>query len=208
MYHISRLVREDRIPSVPIFLDSPMAADVTEVFRRHRNCFDEESWKLIFAGEPPLRFPGLVMSRSVKQSKAINDVDGPAIIMATSGMCTAGRIKFHLKRNIQRPESTILFVGYQVGGTLGRQIVDGRQEVRIHGRTWKVRARVERIEGFSGHADRSGLIQWLTALENPPRRLFVVHGDAEAAESLAQHARDEMGWEVTVPEYGDRVGLG
>jgi len=207
MYHISRLVREERIPKVPIFLDSPMAVDVTEVFGRHHDCFDEESWQLINSDEPFLRFPGLVMARSVEESKAINEAQGPAIIMATSGMCTAGRIKFHLRRNIERPESTILFVGYQVAGTLGRQIVDGRPNVRIHGRDWKVHARIERIEGFSGHADRGGLLRWLGGFQNPPRHLFLVHGAPEASESLAAHARDAMGWQVTVPEYGQQVLL-
>jgi metallo-beta-lactamase family protein len=207
MYHISRLVRENRIPKVPIYIDSPMAVDVTEVFGRHRDCFDDEAWKLIDAGEPPLRFPGLVMSRTVEESKAINESKDPSVIMATSGMCTAGRIKFHLRQNIGRPESTILFVGYQVAGTLGRQIVDGRPMVRIHGRQWKVKARVERIEGFSGHADRGGLIRWLRGFQSPPRRLFVVHGAPEASESLAAYARDEMGWQATVPEYGQRMRL-
>jgi len=207
MYHLGRLVAEDRIPKVPIYLDSPMAADVTEVFRKHIDCFDEEATKLTAAGEPPLRFPGLVMARSVEQSKAINETKGPAIIMATSGMCTAGRIKFHLRQNIGRPESTILFVGYQVSGSLGRLILDGRPIVRIHGREWKVRARIANIEGFSGHADRGGLIRWLEGFQSPPRRLLLVHGAPEACESLAGHAHQQMGWQVTVPDYGQRVPL-
>ena len=207
MYHISRLVREDRIPNVPVFLDSPMAIDVTDVFRQHRDCFDEETWQLIMSGEPPLRFPGLTMSRSVEQSKEINKVKGPTIIMATSGMCTAGRIKFHLRHNIKRPESTILFVGYQVHGTLGRQIVDGNQNVRIHGNNWRVKARVAQVRGFSSHADRGGLLKWLGGLESPPRRLFLVHGDEEASLSLAEQVQEEMSWPVSVPEYQEQVEL-
>ena len=207
VYHVSRLLHHRHIPRVPVYLDSPMAADVTEVFRKHIDCFDEEATKLTAAGEPPLRFPGLVMARSVEQSKAINETKGPAIIMATSGMCTAGRIKFHLRQNIGRPESTILFVGYQVSGSLGRLILDGRPIVRIHGREWKVRARIANIEGFSGHADRGGLIRWLEGFQSPPRRLLLVHGAPEACESLAGHAHQQMGWQVTVPDYGQRVPL-
>jgi len=208
MFYISRLVRHDRIPNVPVFLDSPMAVDVTDVFRRHRECYDEQTWQMISAGEPPLRFPGLRMVRSVQESKAINELKEPAIIMASSGMCTAGRIKFHLRRNITRPESAILFVGYQVRGTLGRQILEGNGEVRIHGRQWPVRARVVEIHGFSGHADRTALLRWLSAFNTPPRRLFLTHGEEESSLSLADQVRDRMGWQVDVPEYQQEVELG
>ena len=127
--------------------------------------------------------------------------------MATSGMCTGGRIKHHLKHNLGRPESTVLFVGYQGQGTLGRQIVEGNREVRIYGRQWKVAARVERIYGFSGHADRKALLRWLTNLKQPPRRVFLAHGDESAAASLAEHVQQSLGWDVAVPEYLDEVEL-
>ena len=126
MYFISRLVHADRIPDVKVFLDSPMAVDVTDIFRQFRDCFDQETWNLIASDEPPLRFPGLHMADSVEESRAINAVKQPCIIMATSGMCTAGRIKHHLRRHIGDARSTILFVGYQAHGTLGRQILDGK----------------------------------------------------------------------------------
>ncbi|MFH1267029.1 MAG: MBL fold metallo-hydrolase [Planctomycetota bacterium] len=208
MFYLSRLVRGNRIPDVPVFLDSPMAVDVTEIFRRHRECFDEETWQMISSGEPPLRFPGLSMVRSVEQSKAINKLRSPAIIMAGSGMCTGGRIKHHLRQNITRPESTLLFVGYQVRGTLGRQILEGNPEVRIHGRTLPVRARVEQIHGFSGHADRNALLRWLAGFKPPPRRLFLTHGEEEATLSLADRVRDELGLAADVPEYQQEVELG
>ncbi len=207
MFYISRLVHADRIPDVPVFLDSPMAIDVTDVFRRHRECFDDQMWELIASGEPVLKFPGLRMVRSTQESKAINERKEPAIIMATSGMCTAGRIKHHLRQNITRPESTLLFVGYQVRGTLGRQILEGNPEVRIHGRQWPVRARVEQIHGFSGHADRGALLRWLSAFQKPPRRLFLTHGEEEGSLSLAERVRSDMGWEVDVPEYQQQVEL-
>ena len=207
VYHLSRLLSAGQIPELPVFLDSPMAADVTAIFRRHRECFDLEAWQLIASGDSPLGFPGLKMTRSVDESKAINDHPGSAIIMSTSGMCTAGRIKFHLRRNIVRPESTILFVGYQAHGTLGRQILDGNPEVRIHGRPHQVKARVEQIHGFSGHADRTALMRWLGYFQSPPERLFLTHGDEDQALSLAEHVREELGWEVDVPEYRQAVEL-
>jgi metallo-beta-lactamase family protein len=145
----------------------------------------------------------LQLVRSVEDSKAINRLDVPAIIMSTSGMCTAGRIKHHLVHNLDRRQSTVLFVGYQAQGTLGRQILEGSQRVRIHGRMRPVKARVEQIHGFSGHADRSDLLRWLGHLQSPPKRLFLTHGEEESAFSLAGQIRTQHGWDVIVPRYGD-----
>jgi len=207
IYHLSRLRHADRIPDVPVFLDSPMAVDATDIFRRHRDCFDLETWQMISAGDTPLRFPGLRMVRSVEESKAINQHEGPAVIMSTSGMCTAGRIKFHLRQNIMRETSTILFVGYQARGTLGRQILEGQPEVRIHGRQYLVRAQVEQIHGFSGHADRGDLMRWLGYFQTPPQQLFLTHGEEEQSLSLARQIREQLDWNVTVPEYRQVVEL-
>ena len=131
----------------------------------------------------------------------MNDRPGPAIILAGSGMCVAGRIKHHLRRNISRPECTVLFVGYQGRGTLGRQILEGNPEVRIHGRYWPVRARIAEIRGFSGHCDRAGLMRWLSSLRAPPRRVFLTHGEEESSTGLADHLRLEKGWTAEVPKY-------
>jgi len=207
IWHIGRLAYDDRIPDVPVFLDSPMAVDVTETFRRHRDWFDESTASMLESGRPPLQFPGLKMSRTVEQSKQINALESPAVILATSGMCTAGRIKHHLKRHITRPESTILFVGYQGRGTLGRHISDGNREVRIHGRWWPVRAEIDRIDGFSAHADRAGLLGWLDHFERPPKHLFLTHGEEEAALALADEIEAGMNWRVHVPAYRDSVTL-
>lgn len=206
MYYISRLVHEDKIPDVPVYLDSPMAIDVTETFRKHRDAYDEETWELINADVPPLRFPGLTMSRTVDQSKAISGVKGPAIVMSTSGMCTAGRIKHHLKNYITKAKNTILFVGYQGRGTLGRLIMEGKEEIRIHGKEHKVRARIAQIFGFSGHADRSGLLDWTEAISPAPKRTFLTHGEEESALSLADALR-EKGWDVDVPDYHSTTDL-
>ncbi|MBN1910969.1 MAG: MBL fold metallo-hydrolase, partial [Pirellulales bacterium] len=208
IYYLGQLIAEDRLPDVPVYLDSPMAAEVTSVFRRHRDCYDAETWERINSGDSPLRFPGLRMARSTEESKEINRLDSPAIIMATSGMCTAGRIKHHLIHNLPRSECTILFVGYQAAGTLGRQILSSPQEVRIHGRLWPVRARIERIDGFSGHADGPTLLRWLEHFESPPRHLFLTHGELDSATGLADRVREKDGWTVTVPEYQQAVELG
>jgi metallo-beta-lactamase family protein len=207
MFHLGRLQRAKRIPELPVCLDSPMAVDVMEVFRRHREYFDAETWNLINAGEPLLDFRMLRMARTVGESVAINRLRESAVIMATSGMCTSGRIKHHLRHNISRPESTVLFVGYQGQGTLGRQILDGQREVRIHGRVWPVRAKIAQVYGFSAHADRSALLKWLGYFRQPPRRLFLTHGEESVALGLAVHLRSTLGWEVSVPEYRQSVAL-
>jgi metallo-beta-lactamase family protein len=207
IYYFSRLFESKHIPEIPVYLDSPMAADVTEVFRHHRECFDVEAKELADAGQMLLKFPSLHMVRSMEESKSLNDRKGPAIIMATSGMCTAGRIKHHLAQYIGNPNCTILFVGYQSQGTLGRQILDGNHEVRIHGISRFVRARVAQIQGISGHADSASLLEWLRHFKKPPRELFVTHGESQSSLALAELVRKELGWNVSVPEYREMVTL-
>jgi len=201
MYYLSRLVWEDRIPHLLIFLDSPMAVNATEVFLRHPECLDEETHQFLESNQHPFAFPGLKLVRTVQESKAINRIRGTCIIMAGSGMCTGGRIKHHLEHHISRPESTILFVGYQARGTLGRQILEGDEEVRIHGRHHRVRARIAEIHGFSAHADQQDLRRWLGNLEAPPRQLFITHGDEDVSRALAEKLQRERNWPVSVPEY-------
>ena len=201
MYHLSRLVYAQAVPPVPVFLDSPMAREVTAAFERNDEFFDEETRRLFAAGRNPFRFPGLTIVRTPEESKAINDARGPAVIMAGSGMITGGRIKHHLAHNISRPESTVLFVGYQARDTLGRLILEGAPEVRILGKTLPVRAKVTKINGFSAHADRAGLRRWLDGFKTPPKRLFVTHGDADVAAKTAEGIRRDRGWTVELPEY-------
>lgn len=207
LYYLNELLIEDRIPHIVVFVDSPMAVSVTEVFQQHPELFDREMMELIRQGESPFDFPGLTMVRTVDQSKAINYIIGSAMIIAGSGMCTGGRIKYHLVKNISRPESTILFVGYQAVGTLGRQIVNGAKEVRILGQQYPVRAKVTQIHGFSAHADRDELFRWLSSLQKAPKHLFVVHGEAEAAGKFADFLGQRTGWEISVPGYQDEIIL-
>ena len=158
---------------------------------------------MISSGKAPLRFPGIQMVRTSTQSKAINEVDGPSIITATSGMCTAGRIEYHLRWHIGRPECTVLFVDYQAKGTLGRRILDRDEEVPIHGHNYRVAADVRQIFGFSGHADSTDLLRWLSHFQKPPRRLFLTHGDEGASLCLRDEIKRHLGWNVAVPEYLD-----
>jgi metallo-beta-lactamase family protein len=207
LYYLNALLGENRIPHLLVFLDSPMATKVTDVYGHWPDYFDEEMLRLIKENRSPFDFPGLVMARSVDDSKAINRITGSAIIIAGAGMCTGGRIKHHLLRNITRRESTVLFVGYQAEGTLGREIVSGARQVRILGETLPVRARVARIEGFSGHADREELVRWASAIHDTPRQAFVIHGEPQVAEHFRGTLQKEMGWKATVPSPGQSVEL-
>jgi metallo-beta-lactamase family protein len=207
MYHLSRLVHAKRIPPLPIYLDSPMAVDVTAIYARFRDYFDDETWKMIRADQSPMHFPGFQLVQTADASKAINGVPGPAIIMASSGMCTAGRIKHHLRNNIERLDATVLFVGHQSHGTLGRQILDGAREVRIHGQSFRVQARIAQIYGFSGHADRSQLLKWVANFKAPPRRLFLTHGEEDVAFEFGRYIEKELRWKVRVPQYNEAADL-
>jgi metallo-beta-lactamase family protein len=207
LFYLSELLRANRIPHLLVFIDSPMAVSVMDVFRRHPEIYDEEMTRLVQSDRSPFDFPGLKMSTSAEDSKAINHIRGTAIVVAGSGMCTGGRVKHHLVRNIVRPESTVLFTGYQAAGTLGREIVNGAKEVRIFGEILPVRARVSQIQGFSGHADREELLRWASGPKPAPRRIFVTHAEPAAAESFAAFLREKLGTRVDVPSYGDEAVL-
>jgi metallo-beta-lactamase family protein len=207
LYYLNQFLIEGRIPHLLVFVDSPMAVEVTGVFERHPELFDQEMRKLLHQQRSPFDFPGLELTGTVEESKAINHIKGSAIIIAGSGMCTGGRIKHHLVNNISREESTVLFVGYQAAGTLGRQIVDGAQRVRILGQYYPVKAKIAQLNGFSAHADRNGLLRWLSSLRKPPRRVFVTHGELDASQHLADLIKSRHGWETIVPSYQERVFL-
>ena len=208
LYRLNELLRQDRIPHIMVFLDSPMAIRVTDVFRHHTNLFDDEATELLRSGKHPCDLPGLQLSRTVDESKAINYIRGTVVIIAGSGMCNGGRVRHHLVNNIIRPECTILFVGYQAIGTLGRQIVDGAEKVRIHGQHYPVKAKVIKINGFSAHADKDELLQWISAFKNnPPRKVFITHGEEKASKAFAEVVEHKLGFITERPSRGDKYVL-
>jgi metallo-beta-lactamase family protein len=203
---LNDLVESGKLRGVPVFVDSPMAVEATAVFGRFPEAYSKEARRAYCSGDAPLEFDGLRLVTKVEDSKAISASRMPSVIISASGMCTAGRVKHHLKQEIGNPRSTILFVGYQARGTLGNVIQSGVSPVRIHGEWFDVRARIAEISGFSAHADRSALIDWYDGLGGQPERTFVVHGDPEAAAAYAEVLR-ERGTEVTVPGLGDTYEL-
>lgn len=186
-----------------VWIDSPLAIEATKVFQMNKeNCFDEEAIEYVGSGVDPLAFSGLNVAVTSDESKAINFDKEPKIIISASGMCEAGRIKHHLKHNLWREECTVMFAGYQAYNTLGRSIIEGAKKVRIFGEEIQVRARIERLEGVSGHADMDGLLRWASAFENKPKMYFINHGDAACAESFAKTVSDRLGVKTFAPFSG------
>jgi len=201
LFFLSKFLREKKIPRLPVFVDSPMAINVTEVFIKLPEYLDEHTRSLIKSGHSPFDFPLLKLTRTTDESKNINRMKDSAVIIAGSGMCTGGRIKHHLIQNIARPESTIAFVGYQANGTLGREIESKPETVRILGRYFPVKARIESINGFSAHADKNELMRWLGGFKKHPGKIFVVHGEEEAADEFAAFLKTKMKSEIITPDY-------
>ncbi|WP_258360605.1 MBL fold metallo-hydrolase RNA specificity domain-containing protein [Moorella sulfitireducens] len=201
LYTLNILIKRGAINADKIYLDSPLAVTATEIFCRHQEYFDAETKELGNDGTCPFYLPGLHLSRTTEESMAINKIQGGAIIIAASGMCDAGRIKHHLKHNLWRHESTVLLVGYQAAGTLGRRLLEGEKKVRIHGEEIAVRADIVSLDGFSAHADRDGLLKWLKAFERPPRKVFITHGEEEAARDFATKVTSELGLATEVPQW-------
>ncbi len=204
---INDLVEAGRLPGVPVYVDSPMATATTRVFSLHPEAYSKEAQRLIRAGDEPLEFPGLHLLTSVKDSKALNQVKGPVIILSASGMCTAGRIKHHLMHNVGDERNTILFVGYQAEHTLGRHLQSGTNPIRIFGGWFDVKAQVKSLEGFSAHADREEMLAWYESLGGVKLQTFVVHGEEDAAESLARDLRTRGNELVVVPDLDQSFDL-
>jgi metallo-beta-lactamase family protein len=207
LFHLQRLRKSDRIPKLPIFLDSPMAVNLLRVFGRHPEALDAQSRGRLAVGDSPFHLPELRLCSSREESKHINEVEQPSVIIAGSGMITGGRIKHHLSRFIEDNRSTLLFVGYQASGTLGRQLLEGATEIRLFGQWRNVGIRVQQIHGFSGHADQQQLLAWLALMPGGLRRVAVVHGGASVSTSFAQLVHERFGCQVTVPEYGESIQL-
>ncbi len=207
LYYLNELLLEDRIPHLLTFLDSPMAVGVTKVFQNHPEMLDQEMLARMKQHKSLFEYPGLTLCEKTSQSKTINHISGTVMIIAGSGMCNGGRIKHHLVNNISRPESTILFVGYQAAGTLGRQILQKPEEVRILGQMYPVKARIEQITGFSGHADRDELFRWASAIQNKPRQAFIIHGESNTANHFAEYLQQNLQWSTFVPQYLQTVSI-
>jgi metallo-beta-lactamase family protein len=203
--YLHQLMNDGRLPDIPIFVDSPLAANATEVFRLHPECFDDESAKLL--EEDPDLFGGrrIHYVQSVAESKNLNDRKDPCIIIAASGMCETGRIVHHLKHNIEDPRNTVAIIGFQAPETLGRRIVEKRPEVRIHGRMWRLRAEITVMNGFSSHADQNDFHDYLAPLAKQTAHVRLVHGEVDRAEALAKSLRDYGFADVAVPARGESI---
>lgn len=207
LYVLRQLEDAGRIPRLPVFVDSPMATAVTELYCRHPEDHDLEMQALTDRDACPLESHAVRFVRTPDESKAINTVEGPCVLIASSGMATGGRVLHHLKHRLGDPKTTVLLVGYQAAGTRGRALEEGAKEVRIHGRRVFVRATVAKVDGLSAHADREEILKWLGGFRRPPRVTYLVHGEPPAAAALQQLIRERLGWDVRIPTDGETVPL-
>ncbi len=197
-----------RLFGIPVYIDSPLAISATEVYRQNvQCCYDEEAIEYIENGDNPLEFPNLKFTKTSEESKMLNIDKERKIIISASGMCEAGRIKHHLKHNLWRRESTVLFVGYQAEGTLGRRILDGAKSVKIFGEEISIECKIETIEGFSGHADQEGLLEWVSKFKEKPKKIFIVHGEGESQKVLAQKINERFDIECVIPNRGEMYSI-
>lgn len=207
MLYFLRKIKEERLikgfEDFEVYVDSPLAVEATNIFNKNiDSCFDEEAMELIHAGINPINFNGLKLSLTSEESKAINFDLKPKVILSASGMCEAGRIRHHLKHNLWRKECTILFVGYQAAGTLGRTLLEGASSVKLFGELIDVKARIEKLDGVSGHADKEGLVKWVTSFDPKPEKVYIVHGEDSVCESFAAYLRKEFELDAEAPYTG------
>jgi metallo-beta-lactamase family protein len=207
VYTLHRLKDAQRMPALPTYVDSPLAIDATEIFRVHPECFDEEINEYILRQQDPFGFRGLHYLRTTEESKRLNELEGPMIIISASGMCEAGRVLHHLKNNIEDARNTVLIVSFQAEHTLGRRIAEKRDSVRIFGEEYELRARVKVIDAFSAHADREELLDWIRHAASDLKGVFVVHGEEEESLALADGIKKLGMLETIVPHRGDTVTI-
>lgn len=200
LYYLNGLIETGRLPRIPVFVDSPMAVSATSLYRKHTECYDADARKLLEQNDSPFEFPGLEFVRATEDSKALNDLRKPCIIISASGMASSGRIRHHLVHGLPDSRNTVLFVGFQGAGTLGRILLDGLKNVRIVGQEVPVRAEIRSVSGFSGHADKNALLAWLGALKDEPQLTFVNHGEEQQSLAFAETVHQELGLSTTVPE--------
>lgn len=207
IYELNALVGQGKLPNVPVYVDSPLAISATEIFKSNPDCYDANARALLESGDNPLDFKNLTFTLTADESKTLNEIKGGAIIISASGMCDAGRVKHHLKHNLWRKECSVLLVGYQAQGTLGRRLVDGEKQVTIHGEKISVNASIYCIDAFSAHADRTGLINWISGIRRKPKTIFAVHGEEDTSVAFAEELINDYGFTVTVPNIGDVIQL-
>jgi metallo-beta-lactamase family protein len=207
LYLIRELEDQKRIPVLPVIVDSPMAAQATQVYNRWHEEQDLEYASLLMQKRHPLRTGSMMTTSSRDESKRLNEMRGTRIIISASGMLTGGRVLHHAIRMLPNENATLVFVGYQAAGTTGRRIQDGEREVKIMKNWVPVRCHIEKVEGFSAHADWQGVLRWLSGMQHGPKTVFMTHGEPEAAEAMAEHIRERFGWHVVVPEYGQTFEL-
>ncbi len=207
LYLIRELEEQKRIPVLPVVVDSPMAKQATQVYNRWNDEHDEEYASILAQQKHPLRTGMMQTANTRDESKKINSLKGPRIIVSSSGMLSGGRVLHHAKYILPDPNATIVFVGYQAAGTRGRRVIEGEREVRIMRDSIPVRCHVERIDAFSAHADWKAVLKWLKGISGAPQIVFTTHGEPKSANAMAQHIRDEFGWKVMVPEYNQTVEL-
>jgi metallo-beta-lactamase family protein len=207
LYTIRELEEQKRIPVLPVIVDSPMASQATQVYNRWNEEHDRDYASILAQKRHPLRTASMATASSRDESKRLNQMKGARIIISASGMLTGGRVLHHALRILPNEDATIVFVGYQAAGTTGRRVQDGEKEVRIMKEWVPVRCHVEKVEGFSAHADWQAVLRWLSGLPSAPKTVFTTHGEPDAAEAMAQHIRDRFGWNVVVPQYGQTVEL-
>lgn len=207
LYYIRALEEKGEIPSVPVYLDSPMAINATSVFEKWKREFGFQAKLLELEGKQILRPQQIHFTRDVKESKALHDFQGPGIIISASGMLEGGRVLHHLEHRLPYTSNTVLFVGYQAEGTRGRAILNGKSEIKIHGQMIPVKAKIENISGFSGHADYNEALAWLMGFNRPPLKTFIIHGEPDSSQALANKIRNRLGWEVVVPKLEESFEL-
>ena len=206
LYTLNKQIEDNQLQNIRVFVDSPLSLESTKIFEKYSKNYDREARELIKQGDDPLKFRGLEFIKSVEDSVALNKIKKQAIIISASGMCEAGRIKHHLKHNLWRKECSIVFVGYQAEGTLGRSILQGRKFVRILGEDISIKAEIHTLQGLSGHADRNGLYKWIESFAVKPKKIMLVHGDNEGAQSFKE-LLIENGYEAEVMERGGIVKI-
>ena len=208
LFELNELVEHNRVPRIPIFIDSPLAAKATAVYQKNPSYFNKSARKTIASGDDLFKFPGLKITNTVEESKSINNVPGPKIIVAGSGMSTGGRILHHERRYLSDPSSTLLLIGYQAKGSLGRQLLDGEKFVTIHSETIEVNAQIKQISGYSAHADQEALIDFVSNTRDSLKRVFAVQAEETVANIFRTLVRDRLGVDTVVPEYGQVFQLG